>query len=126
MMSTAVQPHPSGCVVVVVTGEVDSSNAQKLLLKLDQLVEQDRTWIIVDMSGVTFCGTLGVSALVRTRSKAQSAGGWLRLAGCSDHFRRVLQVSGRHRMFPRYDTVSEAVPGGRALSGGRTTSDRLA
>jgi anti-anti-sigma regulatory factor len=67
-----------------------------------------------------------VSALVRTRSRVQSAGGWLRLAGCGDHFRRVLQVSGLHRMFPRYDTVSEAVPCGRALSGGRTTSGRPA
>lgn len=55
----------------------------------------------VDVSGVTFCDSSGLSALVRSRARAAEMTGSLRLASPSPQIQRLLSVAGLTRMFER-------------------------
>ncbi|MFD5825974.1 STAS domain-containing protein [Lentzea sp. NPDC060358] len=76
---------------VHLTGTLDTTGSAALLAKLDHLV--------VDVSGVAFCDSSGVSALVRSRARAVEMAGSLRLVAPSPALRRVLDVTGLTRMF---------------------------
>jgi anti-anti-sigma factor len=115
MMSLKVETDRSGRVIAVVSGEIDHAGATKLLHKLDRLVSEGRSRIVLDLASVKFCGAQAMSALVRTRARAERAGGWLRLAGTPPHVRRVFALTDLDRLFPHHADVPDA------LSGKRTT-----
>ncbi|GGP84364.1 STAS domain-containing protein [Saccharothrix coeruleofusca] len=111
MLALSVVTHRTGCAVVGVTGEIDLTGARKVLDKLDRLIAEGRNRIVLDMSGVAFCGAQAMSALVRTRARAQREGGWLRLAAVPPHVRRVFERTDLDRLFPRYPDAAAAVSG---------------
>ncbi|HEX6344527.1 STAS domain-containing protein [Umezawaea sp.] len=113
-MTLAVETDRAGRVVVAVRGEVDQAAAVKLMHKLDRLVTEGRARIVLDMSGVRFCGAQALSALVRTRARADRAGGWLRLAGTPPHVRKVIAVTDLDRLLPNHEDVASALLGRRA------------
>ena len=117
MLALSVEAHRTGCAVVVATGELDLSGARRVLDRMDRLVSEGRDRIVLDMSGVAFCGAQAMSALVRTRARAQRAGGWLRLAAVPPHVRRVFERTDLDRLFPRYPDVASAASGRVAASG---------
>ncbi|MFI9818594.1 STAS domain-containing protein [Saccharothrix variisporea] len=121
MLALSVEAHRTGCAVVVATGELDLAGARRVLDKLDRLVTEGRDRIILDMSGVAFCGAQAMSALVRTRARAQRAGGWLRLAAVPPHVRRVFGKTDLDRLFPHFPDVASAAAG-RVVPEQRTTS----
>ncbi|WP_236594355.1 STAS domain-containing protein [Saccharothrix sp. 6-C] len=111
MLALSVESHRTGCAVVVATGELDLAGARRVLDRMDRLVSEGRDRIVLDMSGVAFCGAQAMSALVRTRARAQRAGGWLRLAAVPPHVRRVFERTDLDRLFPRYPDVASAATG---------------
>lgn len=117
MLALSVEAHRTGCAVVVATGELDLAGARRVLDRMDRLVSEGRDRIVLDMSGVAFCGAQAMSALVRTRARAQRSGGWLRLAAVPPHVRRVFERTDLDRLFPRYPDVAAAATG-RAVPGG--------
>ncbi|WP_238412725.1 STAS domain-containing protein [Saccharothrix deserti] len=123
MLALSVEAHRTGCAVVVATGELDLAGARRVLDRMDRLVTEGRDRIVLDMSGVAFCGAQAMSALVRTRARAQRSGGWLRLAAVPPHVRRVFERTDLDRLFPRYPDVASAATGRAVPSGeGRTAS----
>ncbi|QFZ24330.1 anti-sigma factor antagonist [Saccharothrix syringae] len=116
MLALSVESHRTGCAVVVATGELDLAGARRVLDKMDRLISEGRDRIVLDMAGVAFCGAQAMSALVRTRARAQRAGGWLRLAAVPPHVRRVFERTDLDRLFPRYPDVGSAATG-RVVSG---------
>lgn len=117
MLALSVEAHRTGCAVVVATGELDLAGARRVLDRMDRLVSEGRDRIVLDMSGVAFCGAQAMSALVRTRARAQRAGGWLRLAAVPPHVRRVFERTDLDRLFPRYPDVASAATGRAVASG---------
>ena len=124
MLALSVEAHRTGCAVVVATGELDLAGARRVLDRMDRLVSEGRDRIVLDMAGVAFCGAQAMSALVRTRARAQRAGGWLRLAAVPPHVRRVFERTDLDRLFPRYPDVASAASG-RAVAGGEGHGEGL-
>jgi len=114
MMALTVKTDRSGRVVVSVRGEIDQAAAVKLMHKLDRLVAEGRARIVLDLSDVRLCGAQALSALVRTRARADRAGGWLRLAGTPVHVRKVIAVTDLDRLLPHHENVASALLGRRA------------
>jgi anti-anti-sigma factor len=125
MLALSVEAHRTGCAVVVATGELDLAGARRVLDRMDRLVSEGRDRIVLDMSGVAFCGAQAMSALVRTRARAQRAGGWLRLAAVPPHVRRVFERTDLDRLFPRYPDVASAATG-RAVASGAPAAGAVA
>ena len=86
---------------VALAGALDVAGSEVLLAKLDRLIEAGRHHLVVDVSGVTFCDSSGISALVRSRARAVAMTGSLRLSSPSPAVRRVLEISGLARLFER-------------------------
>ncbi|MCG8922971.1 STAS domain-containing protein [Lentzea sp. CC55] len=86
---------------VQLAGALDVAGSEVLLAKLDRLIGAGRHHLVVDVSGVTFCDSSGISALVRGRARAVEMTGSLRLVSPSPAVRHVLEISGLARMFER-------------------------
>jgi anti-sigma B factor antagonist len=99
--------------VLSVGGDLDLNSAPELLRALTGLVDDGNRSLVVDMAGVDFCDSSGLSVLVRIRNRLIDLGGTLALAAPTPIVQRVLEVSGLDEIFGRYPTVEAA----RAASG---------
>ena len=80
--------------VLLLSGELDMSTAPQLSDRVDEAVADGRVRLRVDLAGVTFCDSTGMSAFVRGHHRCTEAGGWLRLSGARGTVARVLTISG--------------------------------
>jgi anti-sigma B factor antagonist len=101
--------NPDESVVVTVRGSLDVDSATVLSTALDQVLERPHPRIVVDLSGVEFCDSTGLSAFVVGHNRAHGAGGWVRLAAPSDWMRRLIETVGLSGRIPVYPSVAEAL-----------------
>ena len=81
-------------VTVAVRGEIDMDNGRHVEHTLAVALEAARRELVIDMSGVTFLGSVGMRVLVECRTAAESTGRHLVLAGVRPWDQRVLDMSG--------------------------------
>jgi anti-sigma B factor antagonist len=94
--------------VVTVVGELDVISADDLRAALGELLEEGRTRLIIDVTGLTFCDSMGLRLLLEFLDRSTKSGGFLRLAGVRGVLERVLTVTGLNAAFPIYETAAEA------------------
>lgn len=101
--------HPSGAPVLHVVGAVDDATAADLRVELGVWSDEDPDLdvdLVVDLSGVQFLGTAGLTALLEARDMVAAEGGRLRvLCGRSRPARRALQVTGAMNLVEVLDRV---------------------
>jgi anti-sigma B factor antagonist len=83
---------------VVVTGEIDLVARGELEEAIRRVRRDDRR-LVVDLSGVTFFGSTGLTWLVLANQAEMDAGGALLLRRPSEIVRSVLALSGMARSF---------------------------
>ena len=105
-LSFALDRH-GGCVVLRVEGEVDVSNAGALGANLRQLVETDH--VVVDLTGVGFMDSTGVSALIAATKHAANSGTSLRVAGATRAVMLTLQIVGVDTYLGHEESVADAI-----------------
>jgi anti-anti-sigma factor len=93
-MQVSVAHHPPDTAVLVLRGSLDIDTAPALKANLNRLVERPTPHVVVDLSGLDFCDSMGVGVLVTAHAKAQERGGWVRLAAPSSFLRRLLDTLG--------------------------------
>ena len=79
---------------VTVTGEVDCSSAPEVGALLDQLVGGGPVEVVVDLAGVTFLDSAGLSTLGAAHRRALAAGGRIRVLAATRAVIRPLQITG--------------------------------
>jgi anti-anti-sigma factor len=97
----------AGATVVTASGEVDLATVRRLRWSLDSVAPG---WgpLILDLSEVTFFGSVGVSLLLETAQRARACRMDLRLVG-ADHVLRVLEMIGVRDEFAVHDSLSAAL-----------------
>jgi anti-anti-sigma factor len=76
-------------------GEIDMSGRDDLVAAATGLIPISSGLLVLDFSGVTFCDSSGISALVTIYRRAEQADCRVRLLNVDDpHVRWVLSVSG--------------------------------
>lgn len=98
------QPPPA----LYLRGDIDLNTAPRLLDEANRLIDSGCTALVLDLSGVGFCDSSGLSALVRMRNRVQPLGGRISLAGPTPIVQRVLEVSGLTEIFSTFPTVAAA------------------
>lgn len=111
-MHVSVLGNPGEPVVVTVRGHLDLDSAPVLITALDQVLEAPAPHIVVDLSGVEFCDSTGLSAFVIGHNRAHDAGGWLRLAAPSSFLAGLLRTLGLTGRIGVYPSVAEAISDG--------------
>ena len=101
--------NPDDSVVISVRGDLDLDSAPVLTTTLEQVLDRARPCVVVDLSGVGFCDSIGLSAFVIGQRRAHDAGGFLRLAAPGAWLARLLDTVGLTRRIGVYPSVAEAL-----------------
>jgi anti-sigma B factor antagonist len=101
--------HPEdGTAVVTLRGQLDIDTAAHLRGALAAALERPVPRVVIDLSEVAFCDSIGLSSLALAHNHCVEAGGYLRLAAPNPFLRRVLTVVGLASTLPMYRTVDAA------------------
>ncbi|GAA2410756.1 STAS domain-containing protein [Streptomyces glaucosporus] len=100
--------HSAGPHVLTVAGELDHHTAPRLHSALDESPLTPGTSIILDLSGLTYCDSTGITVLITAHHRAQATGGGLALAGLDDDIKRVFTIVGLDQIFAFHDSVDDA------------------
>jgi anti-sigma B factor antagonist len=99
--------HAGNGVVCEVAGEIDLLTAGQFRTGLGQAVLDKSSVLVVDLSGVTFLGSMGVSVLVEAH---QTVGpGVLRVVTGDGVSRRAIEVMGLDQVLAIFATVDDAL-----------------
>ncbi|MET9126081.1 STAS domain-containing protein [Streptomyces sp. NPDC004528] len=100
--------HSSGVTVLTAAGELDYHTAGELRAAVDDAAfTADGT--VIDLSGLTYCDSTGLTVLVTAYQRAEAAGSPLALAGLSADLIHVFEIVGLDQLFTLFPTVEEAV-----------------
>ena len=124
-MPFGVQVHDqSGLTVVSLSGELDVEPAADLRTLFDMLVEDRRVDVLVDLRLLTFCDSVGLSALIHGYHACHTAGGSFGVTGDTGLVSRLLRVTGVRSLLIHEPVSCEAADvSGRKPVGWRWTSD---
>jgi len=105
------QTHEDGSVTVLtVTGDLVIGEAESTFKKtVTRLLEEGRTRLLVDLSGVGFLDSSGLGALVRALTQSQKEGGQTKLLGAGPQIRKLLQMTKLDSVFEIHDDMEAAV-----------------
>ena len=107
-MQFTVIDHSSQVAVLRLRGELDAHTAPILYSALDDLVSRTVPRIVVDLAGLRFCDSVGLSAFVTAYVTIAERGGWLRFAGPNLFLERLIHTVGLTRYIGVYDDVEQA------------------
>ncbi|MFG3013981.1 STAS domain-containing protein [Streptomyces cinerochromogenes] len=88
--------------VLEITGELDYSNATELRDQVAALALQPGQRLVLDLAGMEFCDSSGITALIATHNAAHAAQADMALAAVPPHTLRVLRIVGLDQIFPFY------------------------
>jgi len=97
--------------VVEVVGEIDVSTADVLRERLLELLDRDRTDLVVDLRQVRFMDSTGLGVLVGTLKKVRLLGGRLQLVIDSERLLKVFRITALLQVFTVHSTVEDALAG---------------
>ena len=83
-----------GTQAVVATGEIDMYSAAWLWETLSQAIDTGHREIVIDLSGVTFMDSQGLSVLLRAYKVLAPEGGTVTVRAPRPQARKVLEMSG--------------------------------
>ncbi len=106
----SIDEHADAYSIVVVRGEVDLHTAPKVQYAIERGSE-DVEAVVVDMGGVAFIDSTGLSMLMRARESLQKKGASLRLTTPSRAVERIFAVTGFGDYFNIYPSREAAIPG---------------
>lgn len=95
--------------VMTVTGRVDSATAPELESKLRELVDGDKTQIVLDLKNVEYMSSAGLRAMVSTLKAVKRVNGDLRISSPSPRVEEVLRLAGLTSIFSIHPSQEEAV-----------------
>src|SRR5579872_6973818 len=88
---------------------LDSVIASELKAEFLILAQPDVQTLVLDLSGVEYIDSAGLSALLLAQRQQSHHHGDVRIAGARDEVRSLLALTALDRVFPMYETVEEAL-----------------
>lgn len=98
------------CVVIEFKGNVmGGPDAVSLNDKLHELIGDEKTNVVVDLSKVKFMNSSGLGMLIGGLTTMRKAGGDLRIANATDKIESLLIITKLITVFKHFKSVDEAV-----------------
>jgi anti-anti-sigma factor len=109
LLSVAVAEPRPGVLVLHPAGEVDVASAGVLRDATRSAVATASRCVLVDLSGLTFCGSTGMVVLMEARRDAEEAGLGFGTVDGPQIVRRVLEITQLGAVLGHRDTLDEAL-----------------
>jgi anti-sigma B factor antagonist len=95
--------------VLEARGEIDAATAKDLRAALDDAAATGARKVILDLGGVTFVDSRGLTVMVAAHEKLEAGGSRL-ITVCADPFvRKLFEITGMHRILRIIDSRHDAV-----------------
>ncbi|MFS8204160.1 STAS domain-containing protein [Streptomyces sp. CWNU-52B] len=107
---------PTG-VVIELAGELDHHTAPDVRAALPGLDLRPGRQLVLDLGGVTFCDSTGITVLIAARNHALAAGATIALAAVPDRVSRIFRIVGLDQVFPSHPTAEAAEAAWHPTSG---------
>lgn len=98
-------------VVVAVEGELDLFTAPFLRDEVRDAIKQDSNRLVLDLGGLSFMDSSGLSVLIEAWRLATGEGGGVSLAAPQPPVARILRTTGLDRRIKVYPDVDAAISG---------------
>ena len=108
-MQATVSDHRSDVAVLHLSGELDADTSAQLHSTLADLLERPVPRIVVDLSDLKFCDSVGLSAFITSKQVISARGGWLSFAGANPFLCQLMETVGLSRYFAIFPDVDEAI-----------------
>src|SRR5688500_15916563 len=97
--------------VVKITGDITLNQGGDVLLKdkIQSLLQQGRTKLVLDLGGVSYVDSAGLGQLVQIHATTRAKGGSLRIANVTKRLKDLLVVTKLVTVFDSYDSEAEAL-----------------
>jgi anti-sigma B factor antagonist len=96
------------CRILILTGEIDVHTGPNLRTQILELLDENTSPLLIDMTGVAFCDSAGLAVAAAAQRHARLRGCPLALVGLSARVNRVFEVTGLDRFVPTYPTLADA------------------
>lgn len=108
-MRATISDHRSDVAVLHLRGELDSDTAGQLQETLAYLLERPVPRIVVDVTDLKFCDSVGLSSFVTSKQVIDARGGWLSFAGANPFLVQLMETIGLSRYFAIFPEVDDAI-----------------
>ena len=108
-MQATVTDHRSDVAVLHLKGELDADTASQLQAALADLLERPVPRIVVDLTELKFCDSVGLSAFITSKQVITARGGWLSFAGANQFLIQLMETVGLSRYFAIFPEVDDAI-----------------
>jgi anti-sigma B factor antagonist len=108
-MRATISDHRSDVAVLHLRGELDSDTASQLQETLACLLERPVPRIVVDVTDLKFCDSVGLSSFVTSKQVIDARGGWLSFAGANPFLVQLMETVGLSRYFAIFPEVDDAI-----------------
>ncbi|MGW4642967.1 STAS domain-containing protein [Sphaerisporangium sp. NPDC004334] len=93
---------------LVLTGELDHGSVPHLQKVLDKAYADQCRHLIIDVTGLAFCDSTGISVFLGARRALAAREGSVALAGLNARVQRTFRLTGVADAFSTYPTADEA------------------
>ncbi|MEV6306101.1 STAS domain-containing protein [Actinoplanes sp. NPDC051861] len=108
-MQATVTDHRSDVAVLHLRGELDADTSGELHTALAGLLERPVPRIVVDLTELKFCDSVGLSAFITSKQVIAARGGWLSFAGANPFLAQLLETVGLGRYFAIFPEIDDAI-----------------
>lgn len=103
--------HGDGVVVLAASGELDLASCGQLEDALAQAIAANSTHVIVDLRGLQFIDSVGLSVLIKADQQVRNGGGRFGLVRGSGQVQRLLDLTGLASRVALADTPEQLISG---------------
>jgi anti-sigma B factor antagonist len=108
-MQATIIDHRSDVAVLRLRGELDADTTFQLHSLLADLLERPVPKIVVDLTDLKFCDSVGLSAFITSKQVIDARGGWLSFAGPCPFLAQLMETVGVSRYFAIFPEVEDAI-----------------
>lgn len=96
------------CLIARVSGEMDYLTEPVFRPQFKELIARAGRFLVLDLSGVSFCDSAGLNVLLGVWKQAEASGAVVVPARVPEPLRQILEMTGANQVLRVYDTVTEA------------------
>lgn len=108
-MEIEIERPQKGMTVVRPLGRVDAESSPKFKENLKEIAQSGGMTVVIDLEGVTFIDSSGLSALVSGLKALREHGGSLNLCRLQPQALTALRLTLLDRVFPIFPSVEQAI-----------------
>jgi anti-sigma B factor antagonist len=98
----------SGVTLLTLDGGLDHTTTALFVTRMDELLEQGSSRVVLDLNRLTYASSWGLAAMVRVHHHYATRGGRIAFANLHTAIATILRMSRLDRLFDVHATVQEA------------------